>query len=59
MSCQVLTYISLPYHPYQILELPQNVNHTFSQYIMPGGDNKVTRTQTNLQLSAAGLFKYV
>ena len=27
--------------------------------LMPGGNKKVTRTETNLQLSAAGLFKYV
>ena len=26
---------------------------------MPGGNKKVTHTQTNLKLSAAGLFKYV
>ena len=27
--------------------------------LMPGGNKKVTHTSTNLQLSAAGLFKYV
>ena len=27
--------------------------------LMPGGNKKVTHTYTNLQLSAAGLFKYV
>ena len=26
--------------------------------LMPGGNKKVTRAQTNLQLSATGLFKY-
>ena len=26
--------------------------------LMPGGNKKATYTQTNLQLSAAGLFKY-
>ena len=26
--------------------------------LMPGGNKKVTQTYTNLQLSAAGLFKY-
>ena len=27
--------------------------------LMPGGNKKVTHTETNLQLKAAGLFKYV
>ena len=27
--------------------------------LMPGGKTKFTHTQTNLQLSTAGLFKYV
>ena len=27
--------------------------------LMPGGNKKVTHTEANLQLSAAGLFKYV
>ena len=27
--------------------------------LMPGGNKKATHTYTNLQLSAAGLFKYV
>ena len=27
--------------------------------LMPGGNKKVAHTQTNLQLKAAGLFKYV
>ena len=27
--------------------------------LMPGGNKKVTHTKTNLQLKAAGLFKYV
>ena len=27
--------------------------------LMPGGNRKFTHTETNLQLSAAGLFKYV
>ena len=26
---------------------------------MPGGNKKITDTKTNLQLKAAGLFKYV
>ena len=31
---------------------------TFNSLI-PGGNKKVTHTETNLQLSGAGLFKYV
>ena len=27
--------------------------------LMPGGNKKVTHTETNLQRKAAGLFKYV
>ena len=27
--------------------------------LMPGGDKKITHTETNLQLKAADLFKYV
>ena len=27
--------------------------------LMPGGNKRVTHTQTNLKLSVAGLFKYV
>ena len=27
--------------------------------LMPGGNKRVTHTQTNLKLLAAGLFKYV
>ena len=32
---------------------------TFFNPLMPGGNKKVTDTWINLQLSAAGLFKYV
>ena len=33
---------------------PKNINPS-----MPGGNKKVTHTKTNLQLKAAGLFRYV